>query len=159
MSLTIDVYLWCSYFASGTGGAGLVGAALWWELRGLGVRLGVGLSSVCARFRHATTTFIDSHRTQFLPFIIPIAYYFILPHPDQFSPGATYEDESTLSVSYTQLPNEEDEPDSILVTESEATVTAPIALTIGDKWQLAKPMLMRYMLPLCTYFRLSFRLF
>ena len=34
------------YFASGTGGAGLVGAFLWWELRGLGVRLGVGLSSV-----------------------------------------------------------------------------------------------------------------
>lgn len=35
------------YFASGTGGAGLVGAFLWWELRRLGVRVGVGLSSVC----------------------------------------------------------------------------------------------------------------
>jgi hypothetical protein len=34
------------YFASGTGAAGLVGAFLWWELRGLGVRTGVGLSSV-----------------------------------------------------------------------------------------------------------------
>jgi battenin len=34
------------YFASGTGAAGLVGAGLWWELRGLGVRLGVGLSAV-----------------------------------------------------------------------------------------------------------------
>lgn len=34
------------YFASGTGAAGLVGAFLWWEMRGLGVRLGVGLSSV-----------------------------------------------------------------------------------------------------------------
>ena len=87
---------------------------------------------------------------QFLPFIIPIAYYFILPHPDQFFPGATYEGDSTLSVSYTQLPNEEDEPDSIMVTESEATVTATIALTIQDKWKLAKPMLMKYMLPLCT---------
>jgi hypothetical protein len=35
-----------SYFASGTGGAGLVGALLWWEIRGLGVRIGIGLSSV-----------------------------------------------------------------------------------------------------------------
>jgi hypothetical protein len=35
-----------SYFASGTGAAGLVGAFLWWEIRGLGVRVGVGLSSV-----------------------------------------------------------------------------------------------------------------
>ena len=34
------------YFASGTGAAGLVGAFLWWELRVLGVRTGVGLSSV-----------------------------------------------------------------------------------------------------------------
>lgn len=34
------------YFASGTGAAGLVGAFLWWELRNLGVRVGVGLSSV-----------------------------------------------------------------------------------------------------------------
>ncbi|KAJ3488131.1 hypothetical protein NLI96_g3064 [Meripilus lineatus] len=34
------------YFASGTGAAGLVGASLWWAVRGLGVRTGVGLSSV-----------------------------------------------------------------------------------------------------------------
>lgn len=34
------------YFASGTGAAGIVGAGLWWLLRGLGVRVGVGLSSV-----------------------------------------------------------------------------------------------------------------
>lgn len=36
------------YFASGTGAAGLAGAFLWWELRNLGVRVGVGLSSVRA---------------------------------------------------------------------------------------------------------------
>lgn len=34
------------YFASGTGCAGLLGAGLWWVLRGLGVREGVGISSV-----------------------------------------------------------------------------------------------------------------
>ena len=35
-----------SYFASGTGAAGLVGAFLWWELRNLGVQTGVGISAV-----------------------------------------------------------------------------------------------------------------
>ena len=34
------------YFASGTGAAGLVGALVWWEMRSLGVRTGVGISSV-----------------------------------------------------------------------------------------------------------------
>jgi hypothetical protein len=34
------------YFASGTGAAGLVGAFLWWEVRGFGVRTGVGISAV-----------------------------------------------------------------------------------------------------------------
>jgi hypothetical protein len=40
-----------SYFASGTGAAGLVGAFLWWEMRGLGVRVGVGLPSVSSSLR------------------------------------------------------------------------------------------------------------
>ncbi|KAG6889395.1 hypothetical protein C0992_005479 [Termitomyces sp. T32_za158] len=34
------------YFASGTGAAGLVGAFLWWEVRNLGVRVGVGVSII-----------------------------------------------------------------------------------------------------------------
>lgn len=34
------------WFASGTGAAGLVGAGLWWILRGLGVRLGLLICSV-----------------------------------------------------------------------------------------------------------------
>jgi battenin len=34
------------YFASGTGAAGIVGAFMWWELRGLGVSTGVGISAV-----------------------------------------------------------------------------------------------------------------
>jgi battenin len=35
-----------SWFASGTGAAGVVGAAFWWLLRHLGVQIGLGLSSV-----------------------------------------------------------------------------------------------------------------
>lgn len=34
------------WFSSGTGAAGLVGAALWWELRSLGVKIGISISSV-----------------------------------------------------------------------------------------------------------------
>mgnify|MGYP001604989674 FL=1 len=34
------------WFASGTGAAGLVGAGLWWVLRGLGVRQGLLICAV-----------------------------------------------------------------------------------------------------------------
>ena len=42
----INLRILNSYFASGTGAAGISGAFLWWEVRGLGVRVGVGMSSV-----------------------------------------------------------------------------------------------------------------
>ncbi|KAI0628073.1 batten's disease protein Cln3 [Trametes polyzona] len=128
-----------SYFASGTGGAGLAGAFLWWELRGLGVPIGVGLSSI-------------------LPFIMPLTYFFVLPRPDRFA-GRTFavneqddnDDSAALSASYLPLPRGEEE-DAVPVTEAEAAVKAPIALSLSDKWRLAKPMLTRYMLPLfCVY--------
>lgn len=35
------------WFASGTGCAGLAGAGLWWILRGLGVKAGLLICSVC----------------------------------------------------------------------------------------------------------------
>lgn len=44
------------WFSSGTGAAGLVGAGLWWELRGLGVKTGISLSSVSSLY-----TFIQGH--------------------------------------------------------------------------------------------------
>ncbi|OSD04986.1 batten's disease protein Cln3 [Trametes coccinea BRFM310] len=125
------------YFASGTGGAGLVGAFLWWELRGLGVRVGVGLSAI-------------------LPFVIPLTYFLVLPRPDMFA-GRTFApegdddiDDAPMTASYTPLPRGEE--DTVPVTEPEAIVKAPIALSMEDKWRLAKPMLTRYMLPLfCVY--------
>ncbi|KAI9442411.1 batten's disease protein Cln3 [Lactarius indigo] len=116
------------YFASGTGAAGLVGAFLWWELRGLGVRIGVGLSSV-------------------LPFVIPLTYFLLLPRPDVFSPLAFSDTEEAglPSSEYTQLPvSEEDAGEAVVET---APLTAK-TLTISDKWELLKPMLPRYMAPL-----------
>lgn len=116
------------YFASGTGAAGLVGAFLWWEVRGLGVRIGVGLSSV-------------------LPFVIPLTYFLLLPRPDAFS-SLTFsdtEEAGLLSSEYTPLPVSEEDAGEAVVE------TAPLrakTLTLGDKWQLLKPMLPRFMAPL-----------
>ncbi|KAH9474723.1 Protein BTN1 [Psilocybe cubensis] len=133
------------YFASGTGAAGLVGAFLWWELRGLGVRTGVGLSSV-------------------MPCIIPITYFFLLPNPSMFLYAVTPAFEDTMDPSapaistlpYTPLATAEDEDG-----EEEGTLPSGpkrgIALSASDKWRLAKPLLTKYMLPLfCVYLVRSF---
>ncbi|KAL1948617.1 hypothetical protein VTO73DRAFT_10423 [Trametes versicolor] len=125
------------YFASGTGGAGLAGALLWWELRGLGVRFGVGLSTI-------------------LPFITPLAYFFVLPPPERFvgqafSVSEDEEDDAAMSASYVPLARSEDEDDP-LATEPDASAKGVTSLTFQDKWRLAKPMLTKYMLPLfCVY--------
>ena len=91
-------------------------------------------------------------RCQILPFVIPITYFFILPRPDRFSRAEPEDDDAEsapLSASYTRLPNEETVEESVPVTEGEAIATAPIALSMQDKWKLARPMLTKYMLPLC----------
>lgn len=125
------------YFASGTGAAGLVGAFLWWEIRGLGVRIGVGLSSV-------------------MPFIIPLTYFFLLPSTSEFlyidTSSSSYEERdlttSFASLPYTPLAATEDqvgeEEGSILTS-----VKRDVALTGSDKWRLVQPMLLKYMFPLC----------
>lgn len=60
------------------------------------------------------------------------------------------EDGAPLSASYAPLPRGDDE-DAIPDTEVAAAVKGPIALSMQDKWRLAKPMLMKYMLPLCEF--------
>ncbi|KAJ7628685.1 batten's disease protein Cln3 [Roridomyces roridus] len=119
------------YFSSGTGAAGLVGAFLWWEVRGLGVRVGVGLSS-------------------FMPFIIPLTYYFLLPPASTFL--ANYDDPpSAANVPYTAIPGEEDLPGEE-EGSSRPGLKASVALSAQDKWRLVRPLLVRYMLPLfCVY--------
>ena len=136
------------YFASGTGAAGLVGAFLWWELRGLGVRIGVGLSSVSPISRVACfATYPDAY-PKVLPFVIPLTYFLLLPRPHAFSTFILPEIEGFASSGseYTQLPvSEEDDGEAVVET---APLTAK-ALSVGDKWQLLKPMIPRYMMPLC----------
>ncbi|KAH9176636.1 batten's disease protein Cln3 [Lactarius sanguifluus] len=118
------------YFASGTGAAGLVGAFLWWELRGLGVRIGVGLSSV-------------------LPFVIPLTYFLLLPRPDALSSlvFSDPEEAGLPSSEYAPLPvSEEDAGEAVVGT----TPLTAKTLSLSDKWELLKPMLPRYMAPLCV---------
>ncbi|KAJ3547710.1 hypothetical protein NMY22_g1551 [Coprinellus aureogranulatus] len=128
------------YFASGTGAAGLVGAFLWWEVRGLGVRLGVGMSSI-------------------MPFVIPLTYHFLLPHSsaflfpvtpnvfdDNFSPPP-----ALSALPYTPLAEEEDAEGEEEGTFAPGPVKG-VHLTIADKIRLVQPLLMKYMLPLfCVY--------
>ncbi|KAJ2915730.1 hypothetical protein MD484_g4663, partial [Candolleomyces efflorescens] len=129
------------YFASGTGAAGLVGAFLWWEVRGLGVRLGVGMSSV-------------------MPFLIPLTYFFLLPHSSAFLFPVTptvHDDYFTpppalSALPYTPLGAADDDEEG----EEEGTYapgpTKGVHLTVADKVRLVRPLLLKYMLPLfCVY--------
>jgi len=90
-----------------------------------------------------------------MPFIIPLTYYFLLPHSSAFLfpvTPATYEAPGSLSsVPYTPIASAEDEDG-----EEEGTL-APgpnkgVHLTMADKVRLVKPLLLKYMLPLCESF-------
>ncbi|KAG9313764.1 protein BTN1 [Chiua virens] len=113
------------YFASGTGAAGLVGAFMWWEVRGLGVQVGVGVSSI-------------------LPFILPLAYFLLLPRPAAFM--------DSPPPAYTPLPEEDPDIGAVEVAEGDTLLgqppKVPVFLTAGDKWRLVKPMITKYMIPL-----------
>jgi battenin len=135
-----------SYFASGTGAAGLVGAFLWWELRSLGVRLGVGLSSVRLIF---FVYLVDKQAAyQVLPFVIPLTYFLLLPRPDVFSILVLpdIEDAAPPLSEYTQLPVSEEDAEEAVAETAQLKVKA---LNVKEKWELLKPMLPRFMLPLC----------
>ncbi|KIM41503.1 hypothetical protein M413DRAFT_445489 [Hebeloma cylindrosporum] len=153
------------YFASGTGAAGIAGAFLWWEIRGLGVRVGVGVSSL-------------------MPSIIPLTYHFLLPSPSSFLTSALSRSIVTPSA-YVPLATAENDVDSVreedreddenrefrrrgsgfesqeveedqdLMVDDENGKISPaskkvsVTLSANDKWRLVKPLLGRYMLPLC----------
>ena len=86
-----------------------------------------------------------------LPFVIPLTYFLLLPRPHAFSTLVLPEIEEFASSrpEYFQLPVSE-EDDSVPVVEPAPLTTK--ALSIGDKWQLLKPMVPRYMVPLCECF-------
>ena len=92
-----------------------------------------------------------------MPLTIPLAYYFLLPRPSEFTSVALpseYEDEASspsTSIPYTPIPTTEVEDEVGLVTRALPEKTA-VSLSIRDKWRLVKPLLPKYMLPLCASF-------
>jgi hypothetical protein len=89
-----------------------------------------------------------------MPFIIPLTYFFLLPHNSAFlypSPSV-HEDEISSGVlsalPYTPLAAVED-------GDGEEEVALPagpkrgVSLSASDKWRLVRPLLLKYMLPLC----------
>ncbi|KZV65017.1 batten disease protein Cln3 [Peniophora sp. CONT] len=131
------------YFSSGTGAAGLVGAFLWWNLRSLGVRVGVGISAI-------------------LPLVIPLVYHLWVPRPEAFTMidlPATYDDAGDLNISDDYAPlAASDEPahfEAVQGFEEEGAAAPsrhPTALSVADKSRLFMPLVLKYMLPLfCVY--------
>ncbi|EJD01806.1 batten's disease protein Cln3 [Fomitiporia mediterranea MF3/22] len=130
------------YFASGTGAAGLVGAFIWWEMRSLGVRTGVGISAI-------------------FPLIIPLTYFFILPRTKEFLhlsiPDSESADALASTSEYAPIPETDDLESMEENSRFKGTLASPgksaaVALSAQDKWELVKPLLLKYMLPLsCVY--------
>lgn len=110
-----------------------------------------------------------------MPFIIPLSaspsvnvmlflhadtlsqYYFLLPRPTAFlASSAEYEDmPSTASMPYTPLATTEDD---LAGEEEGSSPSGPkrnVSLSASDKWRLVRPLLFRYMLPLCESLPLS----
>ena len=135
-----------SAWSSGTGGAGIGGAALWWILRGLGVRRGLGLAS-------------------FLPFAFPAVFWLLLP---RFPPSG----EDHMDGVYAEHGQAQGQP-IFAVDEDDASrhseeghgarkvfisqaPRAQVVLTAQEKIALAKPMILRYMLPLFLVFAFEY---
>lgn len=106
------------YFSSGTGAAGFIGALFWWLLRGLGVSIGLGIASL-------------------LPLGMSIAYFAVLPRREQHG--------VQVEPSYAPLPTVES---AEAVVPTLDTKGASRALTFQDRLELAKPLVLPYMIPL-----------
>ncbi|ODO06046.1 protein BTN1 [Cryptococcus wingfieldii CBS 7118] len=152
-------------WASGTGFAGVAGAGIWWALRGLGVKTGLGLSSV-------------------LPLFFPVTYTYILPpfshlpsDPSPYQPLSTTADDAddadddlpqaspTVPGILISAPSSEYVPQRspLLSSLSEPQAFDPagedvegtmngLRLTTKEKMVLLWPLVVRYMLPLCAVY-------
>ncbi|GHJ86734.1 hypothetical protein NliqN6_3136 [Naganishia liquefaciens] len=133
-----------SAWSSGTGGAGIGGAALWWILRALGVRRGLGLAS-------------------FLPFAFPAVFWLLLPRFPAGDDAAAADDARSghpifavdVGEDEVSLHSDQDGHGARKVFISHAP-RAQVVLTAQEKLTLVKPMLLRYMLPLFLVFAFEY---
>ncbi|OCF56338.1 protein BTN1 [Kwoniella mangroviensis CBS 10435] len=137
-------------WSSGTGFAGIAGAGIWWLLRGLGVRSGLGLSSI-------------------LPLFFPITYKFLLPsHQElgsmssdrnlgEYQPISNNDDTVPPSI-YITPPSQDPIPQLATSIEAEDNSKPSlqtrhrIHLSTKEKLDLLKPLVLRYMVPLCAVY-------
>jgi battenin len=91
-----------------------------------------------------------------MPFVTPLTYFFLLPRPRAFEalPLHLFDDEpigAPATSPYAPIPTGEDDA---VVSGSTDDIPLPakhIALSIADKLVLLRPMLHKYMLPLCEF--------
>lgn len=82
-----------------------------------------------------------------MPLVIPITYFFILPRPELFESVTipAGDDDEYLAAGpttpYVPLPTDDD--------DTHVPIKHHVALSAADKWRLVKPLLLKYMLPLC----------
>ncbi|KAJ9094478.1 hypothetical protein QFC21_006017 [Naganishia friedmannii] len=131
-------------WSSGTGGAGIAGAGLWWGLRSLGVQRGLAFAS-------------------FLPWAFPVVFFGLFPA--SYRPGVTQDDytgsgrHAIFTVDDDDDGGEdedEDNDDDDLSAHIARKVKLPpvplhaedATLSTEEKIELVKPLLLRYMLPL-----------
>ncbi|KAG6805783.1 hypothetical protein H0H93_004124, partial [Arthromyces matolae] len=87
-----------------------------------------------------------------MPWIIPVAYFYLLPHRSAFldvASASETHDAPILSpppLQYAPLPNAEVDVEEDIVVHVESK--HKVSLSFGDKWRLVKPLLAKYMLPL-----------
>ncbi|KAL7421274.1 battenin CLN3 protein [Cryptotrichosporon argae] len=115
-------------WASGTGLAGVAGAAIWWALRGLGVKAGLGISS-------------------FLPLFFPLTYFYLLP------PFAAF----PRDVAYDPLPPVDDVAARSPLLLPALPPPLPkdardLRLSRREKLELLRPLVGRYMVPLAAVY-------
>ena len=90
-----------------------------------------------------------------MPLTIPVAYWFLLPRPADFaslSLPTEYDDDdigAPSSVAYAPIPTDEGDDDTGSTKSHTQVEKAAFALPVADKWRLVKPLLMKYMVPLC----------
>lgn len=87
-----------------------------------------------------------------MPFVIPLTYLFLLPRPTAFASLTLEEEEEAVADApseYVPLPSGEDGTDAGEATLYTSPMKASVSLTARDKLRLVRPLLLKYMLPLC----------
>jgi len=92
-----------------------------------------------------------------MPLIIPLAYFLLLPHSLSFLYSVTptvYEDTLSPPPSLSALPYTPIALDEDKDKEEGTHALGPkrgVSLNANDKWRLVRPLLLKYMLPLCRH--------